>query len=250
MLEPFESRLSACTIQQFIEVRNHLEQLPEMPTFEQAAQRTSEIIYTAFRSSLVLVRTFITVPFGWLPRDTQTLVSDAARSHQVANLLKPDSLVLSLAGTAGSQPAWNDRKLSRRHQGIPLISSHFVLSVPMLSRLLRQMGLDVGWLDARDMELVEQNMASPLFYVPDAATTVDKVLRRVISDQDFVRMYGVKTVFGLGGSYVMQQNAMLVMVVFCSELVPKPVAELFSTLTTQLVAKTYSVVREGAIFRF
>ncbi len=250
MLEPFESRLSACTLRQLIEVRNHLEQLPEMATFEQAAQRTSEIIYTAFRSSLVLVRTFITVPFGQLPRSMQNTVSDAARARQVANLLKPDSLVISLAGTAGSQPAWNDRKMSRKHQGIPLISSHFVQSVPMISRLLHQMGLEVGWVDTQDMGLVDQNMSSPLFYVPDAAVTVDKLLRKVIPDQDFVRTYGVKTVFGVGGSYVMQRNAQLVMVVYCSEPVPKSVAELFSTLTTQLVAKTYSVVREGAIFRF
>jgi hypothetical protein len=250
MLEPLESRLSSCSLQQLIEVRNYLEHLSEVSTFEQAAQRTTQVIYASFRSSLVLVRTFLTVPFGQLPRDTQHTVREAARIHQVADLVRPDTMVLALAGTAGSQPAWNDRKKSRRHQGIPLVSSHFVQSIPMTSRLLHQMGLGVGWIDTTDVTLFDQNMASRLFYVPDAATTVDGLLRKVIPDQDFVRTYGVKTVFGVGGSYVMQQSALLVMVVFCAEPVPKSVAELFSTLTTQLVAKTYSVVRDGALFRF
>jgi hypothetical protein len=250
MLEPYESRLSECTLEQFIWVRTHLEMLPEATTFEQAAQRTTEIIYAAFRSSLVLVRTFLTVPFGQLPGDTQHMVYEAARGYQVADLLKPDTLVLSLAGTSGSQPTWNDRRLSRKHQGIPLVSSHFVDSIPMTSRLLHQMGVGVRWIDTTDLSLFEQNISSQLFYVPDAATTMDGMRRKVIPDQDFVRTYGVKTVFGVGGTYVLQRSALLAMVVFCAESVPKSVAEMFSGLTTQLVAKTFSVVREGAIFRF
>jgi len=250
MLEPLESRLSDCTLEQFIWVRQCLGVLPEAPTFEQTAQRTTEIIYSAFRSSLVLVRLFITVPFGQLPRDTQTMVQEAAKAYEAADLLRPETLVLSLAGTAGSHPTWNDRRLSRTHQGIPLISSRFVQSIPMTSRLLHEMGMGVKWIDAADVSMFEQHMASQLFYVPDAATAVDGLARKVIPNQDFVRTYGVKTVFGVGGTYVLQQNPLLAMVVFCAEPVPKAVAELFSSVTTQLVAKTYSVVREGAIFRF
>lgn len=250
MLEPLESRLSDCTLEQFIWVRQCLAVLPEAPTFEQTAQRTTEIIHAAFRSSLVMVRIFITVPFGQLPRDTQAVVQHSASAYQVADLLRPETLVLSLAGTSGRQPMWNDRKLSRTHQGIPLISARFVQSIPMTSRLLHQMGVGVKWIDTKDVSMFEQHMASRLFYVPDAATAVDELSRKVIPDQDFVRTYGVKTVFGVGGSYVLQHNALLAMVVFCAEPVPKAVAELFSSVTTQLVAKTYSAVREGAIFRF
>lgn len=249
MLEPSESRLSDCTLEQFIPVRNYLERLPEVPTFEDAAQRTVEVIYSAFRSSLVLVRMFITVPYGRLPRDTQSTVREAAQAYQVAGLVKPDTVVLSLAGTVGRQPEWNGRKHSRKHQGIPLISSRFVESIPMTSRLLDEMGLGVRWLDSPERALFDQNIGTRLFYVPDAATTVDGVLRKVIPDQDFVRKYGVKTVFGVGGSFVMQQSALLALVVFCSEPVPKNVCGLFSTLTTQLVAKSYSAVRDGALFR-
>jgi hypothetical protein len=249
MLEPPESRLSDCTLESFIPVRKYLERLPEVATFEDAAQRTVEVIYTAFRSSLVLVRLFITVPFSELPRDTQRTVREAAEGYKAAALVRPDTVVLSLAGTVGRRPEWNDRKQSRRHQGIPLISSRFVESIPMTSRLLHQLGLGVEWIDNTDLSLFEQNMGTRLFYVPDAETTVDRVLRKVIPDQDFVRTNGVKTVFGVGGSFVLRQSALLAMVVFCSEVVPKPVAELFSTLTTQLVAKSYLMVRDGALFR-
>ena len=101
MLEPLESRLSSCSLRQLIEVRNHLEYLPEVATFEQAAQRTTQVIYAAFRSSLVLVRTFLTVPLGELPRDTQSAVREVARVHQAAELLRPDTMVLALAGRWG-----------------------------------------------------------------------------------------------------------------------------------------------------
>lgn len=249
MLELPESRLSDCNLERFIPVRNYLERLPEVPTFEDAAQRTVEVIYSAFRSSLVLVRLFITVPYGQLPSATQRVVREAAQAYQIADLLRQETVVLSLAGTVGRQPGWNDRKQSRGHQGIPLISSRFVDSIPMTARLLHEMGMSVKWIDTTSRSLFDQNVGTHLFYVPDAETTVDGVLRKVIPDQNFVRTHGVKTVFGVGGSFVAQQSSLLALVVFCAEPVPKSVAGLFSTLTTQLVAKSYSAVRNGALFR-
>lgn len=249
MSAPEEIRLSGCTLEQFIAVRSRIERLPHVPTFEQAAQQVMESLYAGFRSSLVLVRTFITRPYRLLPADIQRAVRDASQTYGVGELLKPETLVLALAGTAGREPAWNDRKSSRRHQGIPLISSRFVNSIPMTARLLQQMGVGIEWIDAGDVSLFDHSVASRLFYVPDAMTTLDANGRNVIPDTDFVRAHGVKTVLGVGGSFVMNQSALMVLVAFCSEPVPKAVASWFSTITTRLVAKTFSVVQANAIFK-
>jgi hypothetical protein len=249
MSEPREIRLSTCTLEQFIAVRSRIEQLPRVPTFEQAAQEVTEALYSAFRPSLVLVRMFITVPYRRLPADIQRAVSDASQAQGVRDLLKPDTLVLALAGTAGRGLAWNDRRGSRGHRGIPLISSHFVSSTPMVARLLQQMGVGLDWIDTSDLSLFDHSVASRLFYVPDAAMTVDAQRRKVIPDQDFVRAHGVKTVFGVGGSFIMSQSALMTLIGFCSEPVPKGIASWFSTITTQLMARTLSTVQAGALFR-
>jgi len=249
MVASRETRLSSCTLEQFIAVRSRLEQLPNMPTFEQEAQEMTEALYSAFRPSLVLLRTFITVPYRRLPADIQRAVNDASQAQGVRDLLKPDTLVLTLASTAGRELAWNDRRWSRGHRGIPLISAQFVSSTPMVARLLQQMGVGLDWIDNSDLSLFDHSVASRLFYVPDAAATVDAQRRKVIPDQDFVRAHGVKTVFGVGGSFVMNQSALMALIAFCSEPVPKGIASWFSTITTRLMARTFSTVQSGALFR-
>jgi hypothetical protein len=244
-----ETRLGSCTLEEFIAVRGRLERLPQRPTFEQEAQELMEALYSEFRSSLVLVRTFITVPYRRLPPDIQRAVNDTSQVQGVRELVKPDTLVLTLAGTAGRELAWNDRRYSRGHRGIPLVSSKFVSTIPMVARLLRQMGLGIEWIDSGDVSLFDQSVASRLFYVPDAAVTVDAQRRKVIPDQNFVRAHGVKTVFGVGGSFVMSQSSLMAMIAFCSESVPKGVASWFSTITTRLMARTFSAVQAGALFQ-
>jgi hypothetical protein len=249
MLAYPETRLSSCTLEQFSAVRSRIEQLPHMPTFEQTAQEVTQAIYTAFRPSLVLVRMFITVPYRRLPVDIQRAVGDASQVQGARALLKPDTLVLALAGTSGRKLAWTDRRGSRGHQGIPLISSQLVSSIPMVARLLQQMGVGLNWIDTSDLSLFYNSVASRLFYVPDAAATVDAQRRKVIPDQDFVRTHGVKTVFGVGGSFLINPSALMALIAFCSEPVPKGVARWFSTITTGLMARTLSLVQTGALFQ-
>jgi hypothetical protein len=249
MVASHETRLGSCTLEQFTAVRHRVEQLPQAPTFEQAAQKMTEALYAAFTPSLVLVRTFITVPYRQLPADIQRAVNDMSQAHGMRDLLRPDTLALSLAGTAGRELAWNDRWRSRGHRGIPLLSSKFVSSIPMVARLLQQLGPGLDWIDSSDLSLFGHSVASRLFYVPDASTTVDAQRRNVIPDQNFVRAHGVKTVFGVGGSFVMKQNALMALIAFCSEPVPKGVASWFSTITSGLMARTFSSVRSGAFFQ-
>jgi hypothetical protein len=170
-------------------------------TLEEAAQGVSDALYKEFGDTIILVRMYATVPFGKLPVANSAFVSQLAQTHNITQLIKDDTLVLSLLGTRGSKPAWNDRRQSQGHVGIPLASAAFIDKIPMMSRLLKEVGLNLDWFDRQDTDIVIKAMGrvSGVFYVQDARTAVDQQGRKIIAAQDFVEANQVQTVFGLAG---------------------------------------------------
>ncbi len=63
-------------------------------------------------------------------------------------------MVLSLLGTRGEDMRWNDRRNSQGHVGIPLVSADFIDAIPMMSRLLKELGLDLNWIASDDTESI------------------------------------------------------------------------------------------------
>jgi hypothetical protein len=151
----------------------------------------------------VLARVFLTVRFDALPVEVRTFVENLAKSASRAERLRGLAPVLSLVGTRGQEASWNARGDSRGHQGIPLISSSFVGAIPMISRLFRELGVPLHWIDSDDAQRIAAAVgrSAGLFFVPDAETAVDDHGRKIIAAQDFVATSGVKTVFGTGGAY-------------------------------------------------
>ncbi len=190
---------------------------------EEVAQRSIDILYEHFSDSVVLARLFATVPFGVLPERNKQIVRDLAKSANVEPLLHDSTLVLSLLGTRGVEPKWNSRRDSAGHVGIPLVSSAFISSIPMVSRLLTQLGADIGWFEKADCGIVSDKGLSRfggLFYVNDAGAETDRQGRKVIAAQDFVRTHNVKTVFGFGGGMLVGCN-FLVTICFCRSIIPR-----------------------------
>ena len=144
-----------------------------------------------------------------------------ARAKEIRPLLLPQTPVLSLLGTRGVKTAWNDRRLSEAHVGIPLVSLSFVDSIPMISRLIRELDSKFEWLgnDEQFVQKVLGGGSAGLFFVDDARTAVDAQGRRVIAARDFVRDNDIKTVFGIGRNF--GQGAMFVQILFLRELVPR-----------------------------
>jgi hypothetical protein len=161
-------------------------------------------LYNEFKESIVLARLFATVPYGRLPAPNKNFVDALAKSKGVSQSIHDQTLVLSLIGTIGEESAWNDRRNSQGHVGIPLVSSAFIDAIPMMSRLLKQLGLGLDWIDQGDTNVVKHTIGSMsgVFFVPDAASEVDQHGRKIIAAQDFVTKYGVKTVCGFGGGYL------------------------------------------------
>src|SRR5262245_7688192 len=114
-------------------------------SLEEAAQALAAALYTQFAESTILARVFITVPFAALPPLTQAFVRALPGAAAALTEATP---VLSLVGTQGQKPEWNDRRKSKQHRAIPLISVEFVDGIPMIARLLRELGVPLDWIES------------------------------------------------------------------------------------------------------
>ena len=215
---------------------------------EEAAQELASALHTQFDESVVIARAFVTVPFNSLPEANKEFVRNLAESAGAASELKPGTPVLSLIGTHGQEEDWNDRRKSKGHVGIPLISSSFVGAIPMISRLLKELGVPLDWVDSHDAQIMVQTMggAEGLFFVEDAGEATDQEGRKIIVAQDFVSSYNVKSVFATGGVY--PNGQMIVVVIFCRDSFARAEAESFLELMQSFKGETTSLAGSAAIF--
>jgi len=214
-----------------------------------AAQGLADALYGSFGESLALVRVFATVPFRELPDVNQRFVRGLMRDRGMENLLAPEVPVLSLMGTRGARPEWNDRESSRGHLGIPLASAEFVDAIPMISRLLSEFGLTIVGLEGGGARIVTSRVGtlSGMFYVADARTEQDQKGRLVISAQDFVEAHGIRTVFGFGGAYMLERSYLAV-ILFCRETVEAERARELAPLSSAFKTATMRLVDGGRFF--
>jgi hypothetical protein len=220
----------------------------ESACLQSSMQKCTQILFEAFRSSLVLVRAYATVEFRCLPPADREFVTTFAVANDVDELINDDTPVFSLLGTQGMEPAWNDRTKSRRHLGLPLVSTQFVRTFPMVARIMDEMGIGLGWIDERGSPIVIQHEGTTagVFYVSDAANAVDSQARNIIPAQDFVAKYGVRTVFGIGGEYL--NRMFITILLFTREDVPRTQAENFMPLIYLVKAATIKLATSGLIY--
>ncbi len=225
------------------------EQMKGCETLEQTAQMVTDILSEELGDRLALARVFATIPFGELPESNRTFVIELATTNRIASLIKDETLILSLLGTRGIEYEWNDRHQSKGHVGIPLASASFVEKIPMISRLLKQVGMDLDWIDTQDTDIVTESISgiSGVFYVQDAGQAVDDQGRKIIPAQDFVSANNIKTVFGLAVGYP-KNKRFATIIVFCREMLDKDEVERFCPLIDAFKANTASLVSSGAFF--
>jgi hypothetical protein len=224
------------------------DELGGQPTLEAAAQRFADILFETFEDSLILARVFVTVPYAKLPPFNQQFLRRMV-GPRASEVLADRLPVLSLVGTRGRRPAWNDRRRSEGHVGIPLASAEFVDGIPMIASLMKQLGAAIRESDGVETGIVVQSLGSAagLFYVDDARRAVDSRGRPIIAAQSFVEENGVRTVFGFGGAYATVRNFMAA-VLFTSEDVPRAQAERFMRLANTFKAVTLRAASRGNVF--
>lgn len=173
------------------------------------------------RPGCALVRFFKTHPYGGLSPELR----DFACGTLMGEIPGDDVPCLTLLGTAGDEPAWNDARLSLGHRAIPLISKEMVSQAPMISSLLQQLGVEVDVLLNSSANLLVEHESSSfnVFYVPQAIGSAF-----IPAQAEFVRPHGIRSVLGFGG--MLASADIFAVILFSRVEIPRETAELFRTL--------------------
>lgn len=218
------------------------------PCVSEFAEAALDGLYGCFRESLVLARAFLTIPAATLPptlrREAEALAARSGQSH----LLSPHTPVACLIASRGREPAWNDWRQSRGHQAIPLLSTEFVAAIPMMARLLRELGLPLTWMQDPGADLQRQTLGPEvgLFLVEEARSAVDEAGRPVITGQDFVTAYSVQSVFAVGGATF--GGSAFTMIFFADERIDQRTGRAFMPLVNQIKADILMHGSMGCVF--
>ena len=211
-------------------------------TLEGVAQHVVETLHEGFINEVgtrqtALVRFYKTHRFAALPADLQDF---AARiSADVRST--PATPCLTLLASTGVEPAWRDRRRSAGHQAIPIPSSEAVTRLPMVAKLLADLGLEVETLTGVNGPdaLQLHHRSYDVFYVPEAAGSP------WVPAQDFVRTYGIRSVVGLGG--VLPSGDLYALLLFSvvkvEEIALDGLRPLASAVKAAVIRHTYDVFR-------
>ena len=216
-------------------------------TLQEACQDVMQGLVEHLSESLQLARTYITVPWRSLPEADKVFARTVAGNFTAGHLLRDDTQVLSLLGTAGVEPAWRDRYSSKNHLAIPLLSPEFVAEIPMISGLIDQLGSSVRWYKQMAQPGKESfGVFTGTFFVDDARTGRDNSGRLLIPAQDFVDQYGIRSVFGVGGQF--QSSGMVLICIFFSNVSLEETPTWLLRLPVMIAAVTQSLVSDGRIY--
>jgi hypothetical protein len=173
---------------------DELRALAKLPSVEAAAQAAAQYLYDNLldedgRRAAALARIYKTHPYGKLPPDLQEFAAGVL-GHEPASTVR----CLTLLGTAGDDVRWNSRHHSVGHKAIPLPSEDFVLRIPMVAQLIRQLGLEIRDVISQPADanaLAHQTYDA--FHVPDARGN------EFIPAQGFVEEHDIRAAIGFGG---------------------------------------------------
>ncbi|MDQ6718831.1 MAG: hypothetical protein M3Z17_10875 [Gemmatimonadota bacterium] len=194
---------------------------------EEAAVRIVKYLHQSLgiggrdESACALVRFYLTVPYLTLPQELQEFADKLVGTRDHAATMK----CLTLLATAGELPEWNSREKSAGHKALPLLSEESISRSPMISQLIRQLGIPVAHLlgDRPDLVIDQAQHTFNVFHVPDALGS-----QHIPAQADFVVPFGIKSVIGFGG--MLPNGEMFSIILFSKSHIPRERAQLFNTL--------------------
>lgn len=242
------SKMSSYSLEDVTKLRARLDEELRCPSLAESAQRFTEILYEEIRESAVLFRLFVTVPFDALGETERNFATRLARSRRVVDQLKDDTNVVCLLGTAGKEARWNDRHQSEAHLAIPLTEASFIQTIPMVARLMSDMGTGLEWVDKQKTRIVVKSIGrmARVLYVDDAAAAQTADGFPLIPDREFVAANGIKTVLALGGAYL--SGSIVTVILFTNEATEQRHVEKFMPLINTFKTATMKLVAEKRFF--
>ncbi|MDY7005911.1 MAG: ATP-binding protein [Cyanobacteriota bacterium] len=196
-------------------------------TTEEVSNRIIKYLYENLISkdmkekSCVLIRMFQTISYKKLSCELQEYASTLLNNQSVT----PDLKCLTLLSTAGEKPEWNLRQKSSGHKAIPLANKAAIAKIPMISRLIQQLGLEPSQVVETDLNLLadlEQKMYN-VFYVADALGSP-----YIPAQKSFVIPFNIKSIIGFGG--LLPSGNMFVVLMFLKVKVPRETIDLLKPL--------------------
>ena len=224
--------LASFSISDMTECASELRKLGAGATSAQdVAQRIASYLYQQLgndqtgRQDCVLVRCFLTRPY----RDLDPQSQHCARRALACGPGSLDMKCLTLFGTAGEKPEWNEIGRSRHYRSIPLSSEPSIPQFPMVSHLLQQLGVDIESKNQPDSDHLADWAERTLnvFYVAEA-----KGSPFIPAQEEFVMPFGIESVLGFGG--VFPSKEFFTVILFSREKISRETAELFNLLATSV----------------
>jgi len=199
--------------------------------FEEAAAEIVSFLYERMANaetsqhSFVLARFYKTCLFRDLPFELQEFAARLVDSKPESDSLR----CLTLLGSRGEEPDWNDIRKSRGHRAIPLPSDEFVGRLPMISNLINQLGIDVKTIihGRNDIILDHEEKTFGVFHIPEAGGSP------YIPAQDgFIKPFGIRSVIGFGG--MITAKDMFAVILFSKDHISKARADLLAPLALSI----------------
>ena len=194
---------------------------------QDVAQRIASYLYRQLgndqtgRQDCALVRCFLTRAYRELDPQSQ----DCARRALACGPGSLDMKCLTLFGTPGERPEWNDRNRSKRYRSIPLADKQVVSQFPMVSQLLHQLGVELTSTTQSESDVPFNSTEQTLnvFHVAEA-----KGSPFVPAQEEFVIPFGIESVLGFGG--VFPSKEFFTVILFSRQKITRETAELFKPL--------------------
>jgi len=199
---------------------------PGATSMEEAASAIVRHLYENLHSpsgrACVMVRLYKTHPYGDLPAELR----DFSHNMMQTESFTPKTKCLTLLGTVGDLPEWNDRHASRRHQSIPLLSDQAVEQIPMIAQMVQQFGIKISSLLEATPEAIREldQKTYRVFYVPETHMNGPFIPAQA----EFVVPYGVKSTLGFGG--ILPSGNLFAVIMFTRVPIPMETARMFRTI--------------------
>lgn len=226
------ARLDRFSVDDLVALSSELRDLaPEARSMEEVAGFIVDHVHrclvdAAGRPATALVRFYKTHTFGRLPQDLQEFALGASGED-----VTKDTRCLTLLATTGVRPEWHDRRASRAHQAIPLTSEAAVAALPMVSRLIGDLGLEV----AQVVEPPSADLVLELHHQSYNVFHVEKALGSPwIPVQSFVEENDIRSALGFGA--VLPSGDMFAVVMFTTVEVDDRTADLFKSIAPAVKA--------------
>ena len=198
----------------------------DAPTLEASAQRICRFLYDELRGpdgqrACALVRCYKTHPFALLDPELQQF----ARALLEGVEPRPTMKCLTLMATVGQTASWNSRFLSQGHRCVPLPSPEIVEKAPMISQLIKELGLELSSVLQPSPDVVKElaGKRHGVFHVEDAAGSP-----YIPAQEEFVERYGIRSVLGFGG--VIGTGELFAVILFSTVHVSANAADRFRSL--------------------